>query len=94
MSSIFDQQLNAYFDTKEVSHFFHNRMGIRCPICTANFEKGAIKNNPSFRKNTELLQHITQTHRKIMCEICLNHLKVFTYEMLCFTREVCCMFVS
>lgn len=87
-NTIFDQKLNVYFDSKKLADGYHNRLGLRCPLCVSEFEKDATKPNPLFKKNKELINHVLTAHKRIFCEMCLNHLKVFPFEMLCYTREV------
>lgn len=87
-NTVFDQHLNIYFESKQLSNLYHNRLGLRCPLCYMDFEKDNKRPNPEFKKDKELINHVLTVHKRIMCEICLKHLKVFPYEMLCYTREV------
>lgn len=88
-NTVFDQQLNIYFGSKQLATVYHNRLGLRCPLCQIEYEKDQKKPNPEFKKDKELIQHVLTVHKRILCEVCLSHLKVFPYEMLCYTREVC-----
>ena len=42
-----------------------------------------------FKTQKELVKHVTLKHNLIMCDTCLENLKVFPYEMLCYTQSVC-----
>ena len=86
--SVFSNQLNAYFDSKTLAEVYQNRMGLRCPICYQDFVSNNQHPNPEFKSEKELLKHVQTAHGKILCDLCLSSLKIFPYEMKCYTKAV------
>ena len=86
--TVFDNKLNIYFESQELADVYHARLGLRCPICYHEYASKKKTSNPLFKTQKELIKHVTLEHQLTMCDLCLANLKVFPYEMLCFTREV------
>ena len=88
-STVYDQKLNAYFESNEMAELFHQRLGLRCPVCYSLYNKDKSCQNPLFKTPKDLIKHITLKHQLIMCDTCLDNLKVFPSEMQCYTNKVC-----
>ena len=86
--TVFDNKLNIYFESQELADAYHARLGLRCPICYREYVSKKKTTNPLFKTQKELIKHVTLEHQLTMCDLCLANLKVFPYEMLCFTRDV------
>ena len=86
--TVFDNKLNIYFESQELADKYHARLGLRCPICYQEYASKKNTSNPLFKTQKELIKHVTLDHQRTMCDLCLANLKVFPYEMLCFTRDV------
>lgn len=87
-TTYFDKTLNVYFDSKDLCNAYKERLGYRCPICYAEYAKTKEGANPKFRNAKELLQHVSSAHDRVLCELCLSNLKIFPFEMKCYTKNV------
>lgn len=61
---------------------------MRCPICYKDFVNDPKKSNPKFKTTKDLENHVRDIHKLILCDLCLKGLKVFPYEMKCYTDKV------
>ena len=93
-NTVYDNKLNIYFESQELADVYHARLGLRCPICYREYASKKKTSNPSFKTQKELIKHVTLDHQLTMCDLCLANLKVFPYEMLCFSREVLTQYVG
>ena len=48
----------------------------KCPVC-----------DEVFRKFPQVKDHVRKAHSRYYCDICLRHLKLFTHERKCYSRE-------
>ena len=87
-NTVFDAKYNIYYESQALADQYHARLGLRCPLCYKSFAAGEGKENPLFKTEKELIKHVTLKPERIMCDLCLSTLKVFPYEMLCYTRSV------
>lgn len=84
----YDEEYDIYFESKELRKAYRDRLGLRCPICYAAFLEDPKKENPKFKTTKDLENHVSTAHKLILCDLCLKGLKIFPYEMQCYTTKV------
>uniref|UniRef100_A0A182NHA2 RING-type E3 ubiquitin transferase n=1 Tax=Anopheles dirus TaxID=7168 RepID=A0A182NHA2_9DIPT len=76
-SGLYDQKYRISFTDAEVQHAYFDLLDYKCPRCDQ-------KNFPKF----ELLrEHVRKKHELFYCDICTEHLKVFSSERRCYNRQ-------
>ena len=84
----YDEEVDIYFESKELRKAYRDRLGLRCPICYAAFLENPKKENSKFKTTKDLENHVSTAHKLILCDLCLKGLKIFPYEMKCYTAKV------
>ncbi|XP_058126302.1 E3 ubiquitin-protein ligase ZNF598 [Anopheles ziemanni] len=76
-SGLYDKKYRICFTDTEVQQAFFDLLDNKCPRCDE-------KNFPKF----ELLrEHVRKKHELFYCDICTEHLKVFSSERRCYNRQ-------
>ncbi|XP_035788924.1 E3 ubiquitin-protein ligase ZNF598-like [Anopheles albimanus] len=76
-SGLYDKKYRICFTEVEVQQAFFDLLDNKCPRCDE-------KNFPKF----ELLrEHVRKRHEMFYCDICTEHLKVFSSERRCYNRQ-------
>uniref|UniRef100_A0AAG5DLI9 RING-type E3 ubiquitin transferase n=1 Tax=Anopheles atroparvus TaxID=41427 RepID=A0AAG5DLI9_ANOAO len=76
-SGLYDKKYRICFTDREVQHAFFDLLDNKCPRCDE-------RNFPKF----ELLrEHVRKKHELFYCDICTEHLKVFSSERRCYNRQ-------
>ncbi|XP_058056995.1 E3 ubiquitin-protein ligase ZNF598 [Anopheles bellator] len=76
-SGLYDKKYRICFTEVEVQQAFFDLLDNKCPRCDE-------KNFPKF----ELLrEHVRKKHEMFYCDICTEHLKVFSSERRCYNRQ-------
>uniref|UniRef100_A0A182TFF5 RING-type E3 ubiquitin transferase n=1 Tax=Anopheles melas TaxID=34690 RepID=A0A182TFF5_9DIPT len=76
-SGLYDKKYRICFTDAEVQHAYFDLLDYKCPRCDQ-------KNFPKF----ELLrEHVRKKHELFYCDICTEHLKVFSSERRCYNRQ-------
>jgi E3 ubiquitin-protein ligase ZNF598 len=75
---IYDRKLAVYCDSEDIFDDMLMLMSFNCP----DTECTAVVNSW-----TELKEHIRKTHKRILCEICVKHKKVFAHEHSLYTLQ-------
>uniref|UniRef100_A0A182JT38 RING-type E3 ubiquitin transferase n=1 Tax=Anopheles christyi TaxID=43041 RepID=A0A182JT38_9DIPT len=76
-SGLYDKKYRICFTDAEVQQAYFELLDYKCPRCDQ-------KNFPKF----ELLrEHVRKKHELFYCDICTEHLKVFSSERRCYNRQ-------
>uniref|UniRef100_A0A182MP14 RING-type E3 ubiquitin transferase n=1 Tax=Anopheles culicifacies TaxID=139723 RepID=A0A182MP14_9DIPT len=76
-SGLYDKKYRICFTDAEVQQAYFELLDYKCPRCDQ-------KNFPKF----ELLRdHVRKQHELFYCDICTEHLKVFSSERRCYNRQ-------
>uniref|UniRef100_A0A182P4F9 RING-type E3 ubiquitin transferase n=1 Tax=Anopheles epiroticus TaxID=199890 RepID=A0A182P4F9_9DIPT len=76
-SGLYDKKYRICFTDAEVQQAYFDLLDYKCPRCDQ-------KNFPKF----ELLrEHVRKKHELFYCDICTEHLKVFSSERRCYNRQ-------
>ncbi|XP_049289640.1 E3 ubiquitin-protein ligase ZNF598 [Anopheles funestus] len=76
-SGLYDKKYRICFTDAEVQQAYYDLLDYKCPRCDQ-------KNFPKF----ELLrEHVRKQHELFYCDICTEHLKVFSSERRCYNRQ-------
>ncbi|KAJ0177098.1 hypothetical protein K1T71_007107 [Dendrolimus kikuchii] len=75
---LFERQFKIGFCTDEIKQAYEWLLENRCKLCE--------KIHP-FRTFTMLSDHMRKVHERYYCDLCVKHLKIFTNERKCYTRQ-------
>ncbi|XP_013169377.1 PREDICTED: zinc finger protein 598 [Papilio xuthus] len=75
---LFERQFKIGFCTEEIKKEYEKLLEHRCKIC---------EKNPPFHTFTMLSDHMRRVHERYYCDLCVKHLKIFTSERRCYTRQ-------
>ncbi|CAH2037738.1 unnamed protein product, partial [Iphiclides podalirius] len=75
---LFERQFKIGFSSEEIKNAYEKLLEHRCKICDKN---------PPFRTFTLLSDHVRRVHERYFCDLCVKHLKIFTSERRCYTRQ-------
>ncbi|XP_071515954.1 E3 ubiquitin-protein ligase ZNF598 [Panulirus ornatus] len=67
--------------------YFENEMVMREYDLLLQHTCFACENNPTFQNFTQLKDHMRKCHERFYCELCVEHLKIFTRERRSYTRS-------
>ncbi|GFQ93872.1 e3 ubiquitin-protein ligase ZNF598 [Trichonephila clavata] len=70
------KKYNIIFEDEEVADAFDRLLEHKCKLCDNVL--------PTFEK---LREHVRRTHELHYCELCTEHLKIFTFERKCYSRK-------
>lgn len=73
----YERRYAIFFESDEVMQTFDNLLEHTCPTC---------EERPTFRNFTMLKDHMRKCHERFYCELCVEHLKIFTHERRSYTR--------
>ncbi|XP_055535253.1 E3 ubiquitin-protein ligase ZNF598 [Wyeomyia smithii] len=76
-SGLYDKKYRICFTDGEVQQAFFELLDNRCPRCEE-------KNFPKFEM---LREHVRKAHELFYCDICTEHLKIFSSERRCYSRQ-------
>lgn len=80
-SNLQDRKFGIIFSTLEIQKAYFKLLEHRCFIC-----KGSEHNWP-FRTFQQLKDHMRREHELFYCDICSEHLKIFSFERKCYNRQ-------
>ncbi|KAL1495013.1 hypothetical protein ABEB36_010503 [Hypothenemus hampei] len=80
-SSLQDRNVGIIFCTPDVQRAYLKLLEHRCRIC----EKA--NHNWAFKSFNQLKDHMRREHELFYCDICSEHLKIFSFERDCYTRQ-------
>jgi hypothetical protein len=65
------------------------RMFARCVKMSKAFQRKAlrIQHRPEFKTFVELDSHMKREHNMFYCDLCVTHLRLFSWERKCYTRQ-------
>ncbi|XP_053683245.1 E3 ubiquitin-protein ligase ZNF598 [Sabethes cyaneus] len=76
-SGLYDKKYRICFTDGDVQQAFFELLDNRCPRCEE-------KNFPKFEM---LREHVRKAHELFYCDICTEHLKIFSSERRCYSRQ-------
>ncbi|XP_062552765.1 E3 ubiquitin-protein ligase ZNF598 [Armigeres subalbatus] len=76
-SGLYDKKYRICFTDGDVQQAFFELLDNKCPRCDE-------KNFPKF---DILREHVRKRHELFYCDICTEHLKIFSSERRCYTRQ-------
>ncbi|XP_050073729.1 E3 ubiquitin-protein ligase ZNF598 [Anopheles maculipalpis] len=76
-SGLYDKKYRICFTDAEVQQAYFDLLDYKCPRCDH-------KNFPKFEM---LREHVRKQHELFYCDICTEHLKVFSSERRCYNRQ-------
>ncbi|KAJ8916113.1 hypothetical protein NQ315_004480, partial [Exocentrus adspersus] len=80
-SNLQDRKFGLYFCTSDIQKAYYKILEHRCHIC----EEGERK--WPFKTFQQLKDHMRREHELFYCDICVDNLKIFTFERRCYTRQ-------
>lgn len=91
----YEDSVQAYFDDEEPFRRIKAMCRLSCRKCEEcgppppdePLPKGAVKKGHIFKSIESLRRHLSQSHKLIMCELCLQGRKVFVCEQNLFSRS-------
>ncbi|XP_067630809.1 E3 ubiquitin-protein ligase ZNF598 isoform X2 [Eurosta solidaginis] len=75
-SGYYSKKFKIGFYSSIIQQAFFNLLDHPCPKC----------NVPPFRRFTDLEYHVRKEHDLYYCDLCVEHLKIFTFERRCYTQ--------
>ncbi|KAJ8730213.1 hypothetical protein PYW07_017251 [Mythimna separata] len=75
---LFERQYKIGFCSEEIKQAYELLLESRCKICDKI---------PPFRTFTMLSDHMRKVHERYFCDLCVKHLRIFTMERKCYTRQ-------
>ncbi|KAK6643182.1 hypothetical protein RUM43_004685 [Polyplax serrata] len=73
-----DVKFKIYFQSKIIQDAFYKLLEHSCSICP---------NSPSFKTFQTLHDHMKKQHDLHYCDLCVEHLKIFSSERQCYTQK-------
>lgn len=80
-SNLHDRRYGIYFCTSDIQRAYQKLLEHRCWICSKN------SNHWPFRTFSQLKDHMRREHELFYCEICVDNLKIFTFERRTYNRQ-------
>nr|XP_026488234.1 E3 ubiquitin-protein ligase ZNF598 [Vanessa tameamea] len=74
---LFERQFKIGFCTEEIKNAYESLLENHCKICEKT----------QFRTFSMLSEHMRKVHERYFCDLCVKHLKIFTSERKCYTRQ-------
>ncbi|XP_049869017.1 E3 ubiquitin-protein ligase ZNF598 isoform X2 [Pectinophora gossypiella] len=74
----FERQFKIGFCSEEIKRAYEQLLENRCKLCD---------NLAPFRTFSMLSDHMRKVHERYFCDLCVKHLKIFTNERKCYTRQ-------
>nr|CAH7752065.1 unnamed protein product [Callosobruchus chinensis] len=81
-SNLQDRKFGLYFRTIDIQRAYYKLLEHRCHIC----DKYEDRKWP-FKTFQQLKDHMRREHELFYCDICVENLKIFTFERRCYTRQ-------
>ncbi|KAF5290869.1 hypothetical protein FQR65_LT11508 [Abscondita terminalis] len=75
-----DRKYGLYFHSQSIQNRYFRLLEHECFICKRN---GC---STFFKTFKQLKDHMRRIHELLYCELCVNNLKIFTFERRCYTR--------
>ncbi|XP_060803091.1 E3 ubiquitin-protein ligase ZNF598 [Amyelois transitella] len=75
---LFERQFKIGFCTQEIKNAYDKLLENHCKLCDKI---------PPFRTFAMLSEHMRKVHERFFCDLCVKHLKIFTSERKCYTRQ-------
>ncbi|XP_050302128.1 E3 ubiquitin-protein ligase ZNF598 isoform X2 [Anthonomus grandis grandis] len=79
-SNLQEAKFGILFCTTEIQKAYQKLLEHKCHICERNGQ------NWSFKSFVQLRDHMRREHEMFYCDICSEHLKIFSFERKCYTR--------
>ncbi|KAJ8953918.1 hypothetical protein NQ318_019158 [Aromia moschata] len=80
-SNLQDRKFGLFFCTSEIQKAYYKLLEHRCQICEETDRKWPFK---TFQ---QLKDHMRREHELFFCDICVENLKIFSFERRCYTRQ-------
>ncbi|CAH2106557.1 unnamed protein product [Euphydryas editha] len=74
---LFERQFKIGFCSEEIKNAYESLLSNHCNIC----------DKAPFRNFSMLSDHMRKVHERYYCDLCVKHLKIFTSERKCYTRQ-------
>ncbi|XP_026751269.2 E3 ubiquitin-protein ligase ZNF598 [Galleria mellonella] len=74
----FERHFKIGFCSQEIKNAYEELLENRCKVCDKI---------PPFRTFSMLSDHMRKVHERYFCELCVKHLRIFTSERKCYTRQ-------
>ncbi|XP_041978513.1 E3 ubiquitin-protein ligase ZNF598 [Aricia agestis] len=74
---LFERQFKIGFCSEDIKHAYDRLLENQCCLC----------DKIPFRTFTMLADHMRKVHERYYCDLCVKHLKIFTNERKCYTRQ-------
>ncbi|XP_053607927.1 E3 ubiquitin-protein ligase ZNF598 [Plodia interpunctella] len=75
---LFERQFKIGFCTQEIKNAYDKLLENHCKMCDKI---------PPFRTFAMLSDHMRRVHERFFCDLCVKHLRIFTSERKCYTRQ-------
>ncbi|RVE44467.1 hypothetical protein evm_010871 [Chilo suppressalis] len=75
---LFERQFKIGFCSQDIKDAYDKLLENYCKLCD---------NIPPFRTFSMLNDHMRKVHERYFCDLCVKHLKIFTGERKCYTRQ-------
>lgn len=80
-SNLQDRKFGLFFCTSDIQKAYYKILEHRCHICQDGERKWPFK---TFQ---QLKDHMRREHELFYCDICVENLRIFTFERRCYTRQ-------
>ncbi|KAJ8928356.1 hypothetical protein NQ314_019087 [Rhamnusium bicolor] len=80
-SNLQDRRFGVYFCISDIQKAYNKILEHRCQVCEETERKWPFK---TFQ---QLKDHMRREHELFYCDICIDNLKIFTFERRCYTRQ-------
>ncbi|KAG7302797.1 hypothetical protein JYU34_012774 [Plutella xylostella] len=75
---LFERQYKIAYCSEEIKNAYTKLLENQCNMC---------ENLAPFRSFSALSDHMRKVHERYYCDLCVKHLKIFTSERKCYTRQ-------
>ena len=84
-----DKESTFYYDDVKLFKRCYNLTSLCCPECALEFKQNDLPVLHAFNDEEELKKHLHDKHNKYICSLCLEHTKLFPYQLSTYTIYVC-----
>lgn len=78
--SLHDSRYGLYFQSPSIQSHYYQLLEHECFVCRR-------EGGRPFRTFGLLKDHMRKMHELFYCDLCVEHLKIFTFERRCYTRS-------
>lgn len=78
VSTLIDRKFGVWFTSKDIKDAYYSLLEHNCTKCTRR---------EAFKTFLQLKEHMRREHELNYCDLCVENIRIFTWERRCYTRS-------